>query len=197
MLTHMRPAISTFIAFTILTGILYPGLVTLIAQTFFPIQANGSLILKDDQTIGSELIGQQFTNPKYFWGRVSATSPSAYNAAASSGSNLGPTNPALITLVKERVNNLKQYETPEGLVPIDLATSSGSGLDPHISPAAAEYQVPRIAKIRNLSEAKLRELVSRNTQGRQFGLFGEPRVNVLELNIALDNAMTLEQAQNE
>ena len=197
MITHMRPAISIFILFTILTGILYPGLVTVIAQTLFPHQANGSLIRQDGQTIGSKLIGQPFTNPKYFWGRVSATSPSPYNAASSSGSNLGPTNPALTAAVQDRVNTLKQYDTSKELVPVDLVTASASGLDPHISPAAAEYQVARIAKSRNLGEAKLRELVAQCTEGRQFGLLGEPRVNVLELNIALDKDKSSEQPPNE
>lgn len=197
MITHMRPAISIFIVFTIVTGILYPGLVMVIAQTLFPHQANGSLIRQDQQMIGSSLIGQPFANPKYFWGRVSATSPSPYNAASSSGSNLGPTNPALTAAVQDRVNTLKQYDTSKELVPVDLVTASASGIDPHISPAAAEYQVARIAKSRNLSEAKLRELVAQCTQGRQFGLLGEPRVNVLELNIALDKDKSSEPPPNE
>ncbi len=197
MISHMRPAFSIFIVFTILTGILYPGLVTVIAQTLFPHQANGSLIRQDDQTIGSSLIGQPFANPKYFWGRVSATSPSPYNAASSSGSNLGPTNAALMTAVQDRVNALKQYDTSKNLVPVDLVTGSASGLDPHISPAAAEYQVARIAKSRNLSEATLRDLVAQCTQRRQFGLLGEPRINVLELNIALDKDKGSERPPNE
>lgn len=197
MISLMRPAISIFIVFTILTGILYPGLVTVIAQTLFPPQANGSLIRQGDQAIGSSLIGQPFSNPKYFWGRVSATSPSPYNAASSSGSNLGPTNAALTASVQDRVNALKQHDTSKGLVPVDLVTSSASGLDPHISPAAAEYQVARIAKSRNLSEAKLRELVAQCTQGRQFGLLGEPRVNVMKLNIALDKDKSSESPRNE
>ena len=197
MISHMRPAISIFIVFTILTGILYPGLVTVIAQSLFPHQANGSLIRREDHTIGSSLIGQSFTSPKYFWGRVSATSPSPYNAASSSGSNLGPTNVALTAAVQDRVNALKQYDTTKGLVPVDMVTSSASGLDPHISPAAAEYQVTRIAKSRNLSEEKLRDLVAQCTQGREFGLLGEPRVNVLELNIALDKDKSSELPPNE
>ena len=192
MIAQMRPAISTFIAFSILTGILYPCVVTAIAQTFFPHQANGSLIRQNNHAIGSKLIGQQFTNPKYFWGRVSATSPFAYNAAASSGSNFGPSNVALISAAEDRIKALKQYETPERLVPVDLVTSSASGLDPHISPAAAEYQIPRIAKLRNVSEDKLRALISASTEGRQFGLLGEIRVNVLELNIALDNLSSMD-----
>ena len=197
MISHMRPAISIFIVFTILTGILYPGLVTVIAQSLFPHQANGSLIRREDHTIGSSLIGQSFTSSKYFWGRVSATSPSPYNAASSSGSNLGPTNVALTAAVQDRVNALKQYDTTKGLVPVDMVTSSASGLDPHISPAAAEYQVTRIAKSRNLSEEKLRDLVAQCTQGREFGLLGEPRVNVLELNIALDKDKSSELPPNE
>ena len=197
MFKHMRPAISTFIAFTILTGVLYPGIATGIAQTFFPYRANGSLIRANNQTLGSELIGQQFTNPKYFWGRVSATAPAPYNAAASSGSNLGPSNAALIVAVKNRIEALKQHTTPEGPVPIDLVTSSASGLDPHITPAAAEYQVPRIAKFRGMSDEKLRELVGRSTQERQFGLLGEPRVNVLHLNIALDEIPTSGQSLDD
>ncbi len=197
MIIHMRPAISIFIVFTILTGILYPCLVTVIAQSLFPHQANGSLIRREDHTIGSSLIGQSFTSPKYFWGRVSATSPSPYNAASSSGSNLGPTNVALTSAVQDRVNALKQYDTTKGLVPVDMVTSSASGLDPHISPAAAEYQVTRIAKSRNLSEEKLRDLVAQCTQGREFGLLGEPRVNVLELNIALDKDKSSELPPNE
>ena len=197
MIIHMRPAISIFIVFTILTGILYPCLVTVIAQSLFPHQANGCLIRREDHTIGSSLIGQSFTSPKYFWGRVSATSPSPYNAASSSGSNLGPTNVALTSAVQDRVNALKQYDTTKGLVPVDMVTSSASGLDPHISPAAAEYQVTRIAKSRNLSEEKLRDLVAQCTQGREFGLLGEPRVNVLELNIALDKDKSSELPPNE
>jgi potassium-transporting ATPase KdpC subunit len=197
MISHMRPAISIFVMFTILTGILYPSLVTVIAQTLFPHQANGSLIRQEDRMIGSSLIGQSFTNPKYFWGRISATSPSPYNAASSSGSNLGPSNAALIAAVQERVNALKQYDTSKDLVPVDLVTSSASGLDPHISPAAAEYQVARIASSRNLSEGKIHDLVAQCTQGRQFGLLGEPRVNVLELNIALDKVKGSEPLPNE
>lgn len=197
MIRHMRPAISTFIVFTILTGILYPGIVTIIAQALFPHQANGSLIRENDQMLGSTLIGQSFVSPKYFWGRVSATSPSPYNAASSSGSNFGPTNPALILAVQDRVNALKQYDTPTGLIPIDLVTSSASGLDPHISPAAAEYQLKRVAKFRKWSEDKLRAKVVQNTHGPQFWLFGEPRVNVLELNIALERDQNLEPQPNE
>ena len=152
----------------------------------FPYKANGSLIRHNDRLIGSELIGQSFSNPKYFWGRVSATSPFPFNAAASSGSNLGPSNPALGAAVKDRISVLQQYDAPEGPVPVDLVTSSASGLDPHISPAAAEYQIPRVAKEREMSADTLRELIKAHTEGRQFGVFGELRVNVLGLNIALD-----------
>ncbi len=197
MITHMRPAISTFVAFTILMGVLYPALVTGIAQTVFPYQANGSLIRQNEQLVGSALIGQQFTASKYFWGRISATGPTAYNATASSGSNLGPTNATLIDAVTGRIAALKQHETPEGLVPVDLVTSSASGLDPHISPAAAEYQIPRVAKSRNMNEDKLRELVVRNTHSRQFGFLGEPRVNVLLLNMAIDQLETAKQSAHE
>ena len=186
MLTHFRPAISMFIGFSVLTGIVYPGLITAIAQTFFPNQANGSLIQRGKQLVGSELVGQQFSDAKYFWGRLSATGPMAYNAAASSGSNFGPSNKALIAAAKGRIEALKSHATPDGLVPVDLVTASGSGLDPHISPAAADYQIPRVSKVRNISEESLREIVRRNTQSRQFGLLGEPRVNVLLLNIDLD-----------
>ena len=173
--------------FTVLTGLLYPLVVTGIAQLVFPSQANGSLISSNGQTVGSSLIGQQFDDPKYFWGRLSATGPYPYNAAASSGSNLGPTNPALLDEVKARIAALKAADpTNTQPIPVDLVTSSGSGLDPNISVAAALYQLPRVAKARGLSEAALRTLVDKYTQGRQLGFLGEPRVNVLELNLALD-----------
>jgi K+-transporting ATPase ATPase C chain len=165
----------------------YPLTVTGLAQLVFPQQANGSLIVRDGKVIGSELIGQYFDDPKYFWGRPSATSPFPYNAAASSGSNLGPTNPALIEAVKIRVAALRAADPDnEAPVPVDLVTASGSGLDPHITPAAALYQAHRVARLRGLEENQVKDLVARSTEGRQFGFLGEPRVNVLKLNLALD-----------
>lgn len=177
----------TLFILTILTGLVYPLVVTGIAQLIFPARANGSLIVHNGQTVGSTLIGQQFDDPKYFWGRLSATGKYPYNAAASSGSNLGPTNPALLDEVKARIAALKAADPSNTQpIPVDLVTSSGSGLDPNISIAAALYQVPRVAKIRGLSESAVRVLVDRYTQGRQLGFLGEPRVNVLGLNLALD-----------
>jgi K+-transporting ATPase ATPase C chain len=170
--------------FTVITGIIYPLVVTGIAQVAFPHQANGSLITVNGKNVGSELIGQQFDEPKYFWGRPSAA---GYNAAASSGSNYGPMNPALLDSVQKRINALKTADPDNTLpIPVDLVTSSGSGLDPHISIAAALYQVHRVATARGLDEAQVQALVNQYTQGRQFGFLGEPRVNVLELNLALD-----------
>ena len=184
---QIRTALTMLLIFTVLTGLLYPLSVTGLAQLFFPEQANGSLIVHNGKVIGSKLIGQYFDKPEYFWGRPSATSPFPYNAAASSGSNLGPTNPALIEAVKARVAALRSADpgsdTP---VPVDLVTASASGLDSHISPAAAMYQVNRVARARGLDERRVRELVARNIEGRQFALLGEPRVNVLELNLALN-----------
>lgn len=187
---YLKPAAMMLLLLTLVTGAAYPALVTWIAQTVFPEQANGSLIKdKQGQTIGSELIGQTFSEPKYFWSRPSATGPYSYNAAASSGSNLGPTNPALTDAVSARIQALKEADPGnKAPVPVDLITASGSGLDPHISVAAAEYQLHRVAKARKIDEAKLRELVNANTLGRQWGVFGEPRVNVLKLNLALDQA---------
>ncbi len=187
MSSYLKPAAILLFLLTLLTGVIYPALVTVLAQTLFNVQANGSLLKhQDGQLIGSALIGQNFSEPKYFWSRPSATGPYPYNAAASSGSNLGPTNPALIDAIALRVQALKQADpnnkTP---VPIDLVTASGSGLDPHISRAAAEYQIHRIAKIRKIDEGKLRTLVDSHSQGRQWAIFGEPRVNVLQLNLAL------------
>jgi K+-transporting ATPase ATPase C chain len=187
MRSQLRPAIISIAIFTFLTGILYPLLITGIAQVIFPSQANGSLVMHNGQVIGSKLIGQLFNDPRYFWGRPSATSPFPYNAAASSGSNLGPTNPALINEVTARIAALKAADPQNNSpIPVDLVTSSGSGLDPNISVAAALYQVPRVAKARGLSEEIVRALVERYTQRRQFGLLGEPRINVLDLNLALD-----------
>ena len=187
MLSELRPALILFVVLTVITGAAYPLVVTGIAQVAFPRQANGSLIERDGKVIGSSLIGQAFDDPKYFWGRPSATSPQPNNGTASSGSNLGPTNPALIDAVKARVKALQDADPGnKSPIPVDLVTASGSGLDPHISPAAAQYQVSRVAKIRKLSEEVVRTLVSDHTEGRQWGLFGEPRVNVLQLNLALD-----------
>ena len=187
MLQTSLQAIRALLALTVLTGIVYPLVVTGIAQVAFSKQANGSLIEKDGKVLGSRLIGQPFSDPKYFWSRPSATSPMPYNGASSSGSNQGPTNPALKEAVEGRVKALRDAGGDPSLpVPVDLVTASGSGLDPHISPAAAEYQVARVAKQRSLSEDKVRELVQKHTEGRQWGIFGEPRVNVLTLNLELD-----------
>jgi potassium-transporting ATPase KdpC subunit len=184
---QLRPAIVLLVLFSVLTGLIYPALVTGVAQAVFPRQANGNLIVKDDKVVGSALIGQPFDDPKYFWGRPSATSPFPYNAASSSGSNQGPTNPALYEAVKDRVEALRTADPANTApVPVDLVTASGSGLDPHISPAAALYQVGRVAKARKMDESAVRLLVEQNTEGRQLGFLGEPRVNVLALNLALD-----------
>ena len=184
---HIRPALTMLAILTLLTGLVYPLAVTGLAQWFFPHQANGSLIVRDGTVVGSALIGQYFDEPKYFWGRPSATSPFPYNATASAGSNLGPTNPVLIETVEARVAVLRAADPGNDKpVPVDLVTSSASGLDPHISPAAALYQLKRVARARGLDEKTLKELVAQHTEGRQFGFLGEPRVNVLILNIALD-----------
>jgi K+-transporting ATPase ATPase C chain len=184
---QIRPALMALLIFTVLTGLIYPLVVTGIAQLVFPRQANGSLITQNGQTVGSSLIGQSFDNPKYFWGRLSATGPFPYNAAASSGSNYGPTNPALLDAVKARIAALKAVDPANTQpIPVDLVTASGSGLDPDISIAAAFYQLPRVARLRGLSESAVRLLVDKYTTGRLLGFIGEPRVNVLELNLALD-----------
>jgi K+-transporting ATPase ATPase C chain len=188
MLKELKQATLLLLVLSLLTGIVYPLAVTGIAQVAIPHQANGSLIQRDGKTIGSALLGQNFDDPKYFWGRPSATTPVPYNAAASSGSNLGPTNPALIQAVAARVAALKAADPHNTApIPVDLVTASASGLDPDISPAAAEYQVHRVAHARGLPEAAVRALVTRHIAGRTFGLLGEPRVNVLQLNLALDN----------
>lgn len=189
MLKEIRPAVVSFLLLTLLTGIAYPLLVTGISQVAMPSQANGSMIVVEGKPAGSELIGQSFSDPKYFWSRPSATGPMPYNAAASSGSNLGPTNPALMDAVKARVQALRDADPGnQQPVPVDLVTASASGLDPHISPAAAQYQLLRVARLRNLDPIALNKLVAEHTEGRQFGILGESRVNVLQLNLALDAA---------
>jgi K+-transporting ATPase ATPase C chain len=194
MLAQLRAAAVSLVLLTALTGLVYPLLVTGVAQAAFPRQANGSLIERDGKPVGSRLIGQSFDDPKYFWGRLSATAdsnskPLPYNAGASTGSNLGPTNSALVDEVKGRLDALATADPDnKAAVPIDLVTSSGSGLDPDISPAAALYQVHRVAKARGLDEDKVQALVDAHTEGRTLGILGEPRVNVLELNLALDEA---------
>ena len=183
----LRNAVMLLLLMTVITGLLYPLAATGLAQLVFPRQANGSLIVKDGKPVGSVLIGQSFTDPKYFWGRPSATTPNAYNASASTGSNLGPTNPALTDAVKQRIAALRAADPGNTApVPVDLVTASGSGLDPEISPAAAQYQLARVAKARGLSTSQVQALVNEYTSGRQLGVFGEPRVNVLQLNLALD-----------
>jgi K+-transporting ATPase ATPase C chain len=184
---QLRAAIVILAMLTLITGVVYPLVVTGIARLAFPRKASGSLILRDGRASGSELIGQPFDDPRYFWGRPSATGPHPYNAAASSGSNLGPANPSLANTVKARVEALRAAD-PENTrpIPVDLVTASGSGLDPHISVPAALYQVSRVARARGLSDEQVRLLVSRHIEGRQFEILGEPRVNVLKLNLALD-----------
>jgi K+-transporting ATPase ATPase C chain len=187
MKTLLRPALTLFVLLSVATGIVYPLAVTGVARLAFPSQAAGSLIVKDGKPVGSKLIGQNFTDPKYFWGRPSATGPMPYNASASSGSNQGPLNPALMDAVKGRIAALKAADPANTApIPADLVTASGSGLDPQISPAAARWQAPRIARIRSLGEAEVSKLIDAHTEGRQLGLLGEPRVNVLNLNLALD-----------
>ena len=187
MTAHLRPALVILLLFTAITGIAYPLLVTGIAQAVFPYQANGSLIEEDGKVVASVLIGQPFDNPRYFWSRPSATSPFGYNAGASAGSNLSPTNPVLVSAVQGRVDALRAADPGnEAPVPVDLVTASGSGLDPHISPAAALYQLRRVARARQLSPDAVRALVDQHTEGRLLGLLGEPRVNVVAVNLALD-----------
>ena len=189
MFKQLRAAIVMLLAMTVLTGMIYPAAITGIAQVIFPYQANGSLIVQNGKVVGSALIGQPFDDPKYFWSRPSATAPYPYNAAASSGSNLGPTNGVLTQTVQARVDTLLKADPGNtSPVPVDLVTASGSGLDPNISPAAAEYQVPRVARVRHMDTAKVRQLVAQSITGRFLGLLGEPAVNVLQLNLALDQA---------
>ena len=184
---QLKPALIVLGLLSLVTGVAYPLVVTGIAQAVFPSQANGSLILRDGKPVGSSLIGQPFDDPRYFWGRLSATAPFAYNAGASSGSNLGPINPALHAAAKGRMDALREADPGnQAPIPVDLVTASGSGLDPDISPAAAFYQVPRVARARHLDEERVRELVHTHIRHRQLGLLGEPRINVLRLNLALD-----------
>jgi K+-transporting ATPase ATPase C chain len=188
MKTLLRPAVSLFVLLSVVTGIVYPLAVTGIAKAAFPEAAGGSLIVKDGKAIGSRLIGQNFSDPKYFWGRPSATGPMPYNASASSGSNQGPLNPALVDAVKGRIDALKAADPDNKLpIPADLVNASASGLDPHISPEAAAYQLTRVASQRHLAPAEIKALINQHTEGRQWGVFGEPRVNVLQLNISLDS----------
>jgi K+-transporting ATPase ATPase C chain len=202
----IRPSIISIIFFTVVTGLLYPATITGTAEAIFPYQANGSLITDEEgNVVGSELIGQQFSNPAYFWGRLSATGPIPYNAAASSGSNYGPLNPALIGpggTVQSRIMALEEANAAAGIsvdtpIPVDLVTASGSGLDPHISPAAARYQVPRIAALRGVNGAAVQTLVDQYTEERTLGILSEPRVNVLRLNLALDEQYPVADAEGD
>jgi len=187
MLKIIRPIIVSIFVFTVITGILYPLAVTGIAQLLFPVQANGSIILKNDRAAGSSLIGQPFDHPKYFWGRLSATSPFSYNSAFSSGSNMAQTSPDLVKRAQARISALLDADPQASAsVPADLATASASGLDPHVSPAAVEYQVQRVARIRGIDKDMVLALIAAYTDQRQFGILGEPTVNVLKLNLALD-----------
>jgi len=187
MRSEIRPTLVVLLAFTLITGVAYPLAIMGIGRLAFPRAAGGSLITRDGKVVGSSLIGQEFADPRYFWGRLSATAPYPYNAAASTGSNRGPMNPALLDAARARIAALRAAD-PEatGPIPVDLVTASGSGLDPHISPAAAEYQVARVARVRGLGVERVRALVRTHTEARTFGVLGEPRVSVLELNLALD-----------
>jgi potassium-transporting ATPase KdpC subunit len=187
MLTELRPALVIFALLTIITGVLYPGIVTVIGSLAFADQANGSIVERNGHAVGSRLLGQSFSAPKYFWSRPSATSPQPDNGSVSSGSNLASTNPNLESAVRDRIAALRAADPSNTRrVPVDLVTASASGLDPHISPAAAEYQVARVARARGISEDAVRARIAAATEGRTFDLLGEPRVNVLELNLALD-----------
>jgi potassium-transporting ATPase KdpC subunit len=187
MTSVIRPAVVLFLIMTVIAGIVYPFVVTGLGQLLFPAQAGGSLIMKDGHAVGSRLIGQPFSDPKYFWSRPSATSPQPYNGTASGGSNLGPLNPALTDGVKSRIDTLHAADpTNNAPIPVDLVTASGSGLDPDVSLAAAYYQAPRVARARGLKLDEVRSLIAASAKGRFLGLFGDPRVNVLELNLALD-----------
>lgn len=191
LISTLRPALVLLLLLTLLSGMAYPAAVTLLTQALFATQTHGSLIAADaDKVYGSELIGQHFARPKYFWGRPSATTPTPYNAAASAGSNLSSANPALLAAVKTRLAALKAADPAnKSPVPVDLVTASASGLDPHISVAAAHYQAARVARVRGMKEADIQALIERHTEGRQFGILGEPRVNVLKLNLALDEKL--------
>jgi len=189
MLKQLKQALLIFLGLSLITGVAYPLVITALAQTLFPRQANGSLIERDGKPVASALIGQAFRDPKHFWSRPSATAPVAYNAAASGGSNQGPSNPDLAKAVSERIAALRAVDPGnDAPVPIDLVTASASGLDPHISPAAAQYQAARVARVRGISLDTVRQAIARHTQGRTLGLLGEPRVNVVELNLDLDAA---------
>lgn len=193
-MSTIRPVLVLFLLLTLVTGAIYPALVTGVAQVVFPDAANGSVVERDGRAVGSELIGQRFASPAYFWSRPSATAPHAYNAASSSGSNLGPTNPALVDAVKRRVEALQADPNVEGPPPVDLVTASASGLDPHISPAAAAYQIRRVAAARGISVDAVRDLAKAHIEPRTLGILGEPRVNVLLLNLALDRQFAAKRA---
>jgi K+-transporting ATPase ATPase C chain len=188
MWNHLRTALVVLGVMTLFTGVVYPLAVTLLAQTLFPGPANGSIVVRNGQPAGSEQVGQPFSNPEHFWGRLSATSPVPYNAAASSGSNFGPRHPDLAKNAQGRIDDLRKYDPTVGSVPVDLVTASGSGLDPHISPAYADLQVPRVARERGRTEHRVREMITEHTDGRALGFLGEPGVDVLELNLALDGS---------